>query len=319
MKCAAIDIGTVTCRLLIADVADGKLTETVRRCEITNLGVGVDKTSLLQKDAIERVVNQIKEYVVLIDQESAKASNEDSSTRMPIIAFATSAARDAKNSSELISRLEELGIKLSVISGTKEASLSFKGASSCFDNEVLMVVDIGGGSTEVIFGLAGSDPLFSHSFDIGCRRITERFLPSDPPSAKELACAAEYIEKEMTPYFIECLKKLPSSLDRVVAVAGTATSVVSVDKKMEVYDSDVVHGTVVSLDVLFRIYHLLALMPLEQRKQVVGLEPQRASVIVAGMLILAVVLKLAKMNSFTVSELDILHGILLEEPSNYLL
>ena len=123
----------------------------------------------------------------------------------------------------------------------------------------------------------------------------------------------------MTPYFIECLEKLPSSLDRVVAVAGTATSVVSVDKKMEVYDSDVVHGTVVSLDVLFRIYHSLALMPLEQRKQVVGLEPQRASVIVAGMLILAVVLKLAKMNSFTVSELDILHGILLEEPSNYLL
>ncbi len=326
MKFAAIDIGTVTCRLLIADIHHGVLTEILRRCAITNLGVGVDKTSYLQSDAIARVVNQVREYLNIIDSESEVCSEVSVNiktartiTRMPIVAFATSAARDAKNSQELVAALKTLGVELSVISGTKEASLSFRGASSCFADETLLVVDIGGGSTEAIFGFAGQEPLYSHSFDIGCRRITERFLFSDPPSKGELDLARNYITSEMKPYFEKCLQTFPAHLDRVVAVAGTATSVVSIDKKMEIYDSAGVHKTVVSLDTLVSIAHMLATKPLEQRKQVIGLEPQRASVIVAGMLILEVVLNLVDKDAFTVSELDILHGILLEESNTYLL
>ncbi len=333
MKFAAIDIGTVTCRLLIADIHQGVLTEILRRCAITNLGVGVDKTSCLQHDAIACVVNQVKEYLTIIDSESeacgaacskeasAKASTKTARTtaRMPIVAFATSAARDAKNSQELVAALKTLGVDLSVISGTKEASLSFRGASSCFANEALLVVDIGGGSTEAIFGFAGQEPLYSHSFNIGCRRITERFLFSDPPSADELALARAYITNEMKPYFVKCLQAFPARLDRVVAVAGTATSVVSIDKKMKLYDSAAVHKTVVSLDTLVGISRMLAAKPLEQRQQVIGLEPQRAPVIVAGMLILEAILNLVDKDAFTVSELDILHGILLEESNTYLL
>ncbi len=317
MKLAAIDIGTVTCRLLIADVVGSSVNEICRHCAITNLGVGVDKTSYLQLDAIERVVSQIQEFVKLIDEESLKGSSS-SHVRMPIVAFATSAARDAKNSSELTSRLGALGVKLSVISGKQEASLSFKGASSCFSGESLLVVDTGGGSTEVIFGKGGQEPSFSHSFNVGCRRITERFLFSDPPTPSELEQARAFVQKEMRPYFEECLSSFPS-LDRIVAVAGTATSAVSIKEKMKQYNPELVHKACVSSEELRAVYEMLASKPLELRKQVVGLEPQRAGVIVAGMLILTVVLELSHMDSFTVSELDILHGILLEESTHYLL
>lgn len=305
-RLAAIDIGTVTCRLLVADVDGTHIKELTRRVEITNLGIGVDKTHELQDDGIERVVAQIKEYVSVVH-----SFETPQFPSIPVRAVATSAARDAKNSQVLVDKLAELGVVLTIIEGTREAALSFRGASRGYEGEHIAVVDIGGGSTEVIFGIAGEAPRFVHSFNIGCRRMTERFLPSNPPTISECEALHRWVHDAMAPVFAEALSRDSSPLMRIVAVAGTATSVVSIDKHMEVYDSDQVHGTVVPRDTLQRIYERLRAMPLEERKQVVGLEPARAGVIVAGLGILIEILSLTKATSFTVSESDILQGILL--------
>lgn len=304
MLYAAIDIGTVTCRLLVCKLERGIQQELVRECRIVNLGIGVSKTGILQEDAIERVVSCVKEYCELV---RAIAQKEEVPS-IPIGAVATSASRDARNAGELVSRLHEIGVDLLVIAGEVEADLSFRGASAEFPGERLVVVDVGGGSTEVIFGSAQEGVLFSHSFNIGCRRITEMFLISDPPRIEELANAREFITEEL--HSVLGIRFEGFFADRVVAVAGTATSVVSVDEAMEVYDSARVHKTVVSRETLSRVATMLAALPEEERKCVVGLEPKRAGVIVAGMLILECVLDVLGQDSFTVSESDILQGII---------
>lgn len=303
-RLAALDIGTVTCRLLVADVCGTKLEELTRKVAITNLGVGVDKTHLLQDDAIERVANKVAEYTAVVD--SLKTPDHPT---IPIHAVATSAARDAQNSDKLVERLAQLGVDLHIIEGQCEAALSFRGASCGYEGEHILVADIGGGSTELVMGVAGEAPEFSHSFNIGCRRMTERFLAGDPPSREECANLQEHVHQEMTWFFDEA-KQRGLGIDRIVAVAGTPTSVVAIDQRMEVYDSARVHGTVVSAQTLEEIYERLRALPLEQRKHVVGLEPARASVIVAGLGILTEVLVLAGQTTFTVSESDILQGIL---------
>lgn len=306
-RLASLDIGTVTCRLLIADVFQNECRELERCVAITNLGVGVDKTHLLQDEAIERVVKQIASYVSVIDSYKTQDFPE-----IPIRAVATSAARDASNSSVLVERLSELGVPLTIIEGTREAALSFRGAAVGHEGERLLVADIGGGSTELVFGKGGQDPLQSHSFNIGCRRMTERFLASDPPTEEQCLALRTYVHEHMKSYFDQAAAA-GCAIDRIIAVAGTPTSVVAIDKHMEVYDSSQVHNTEVSREVLEQIFDKLRQMPLEQRKGVVGLEPARASVIVAGLAILLEVLTLANCSSFTVSESDILQGVLLTE------
>lgn len=304
-RIAAIDIGTVTCRLLVADVEGRQLVELERRCVITNLGVGVDQTHVLRADAIERVVAQVADYVSVVD-----SYRDQAHPSIPIVAVATSASRDAKNASALIERLRNVGVELSVIPGEREAALSFRGASRGYEGEPLVVVDIGGGSTETVFGQGGEAPRFAHSFNIGCRRVTERFLASDPPAACELDEARSWVRAAFAPIFAEA-RKAGCEVGRVVAVAGTATSVVSVNEQMKVYDPVRVDGTVVTREVLAAIYARLAALPVAARAQVIGLEPKRAPVIVAGMAILLEVLDALGAESFTVSESDILQGLIL--------
>lgn len=306
-RLASLDIGTVTCRLLVADVFQNDCEELKRCVAITNLGVGVDKTHLLQDEAIERVVQQIAQYVSVVNSFKTEEFPE-----IPIRAVATSAARDAQNSALLVERLKELGVNLSIIEGTREAALSFRGATQGHEGEHLLVADIGGGSTELVFGIGGQDPLTSHSFNIGCRRMTERFLASDPPREEECNQLRSFVHDQMESYFAKAAQR-GCAIDRIIAVAGTATSVVSIEKRMEVYDSSQVHNTVVPRETLERIFNNLRSMSLEERKGVVGLEPARASVIVAGLAILLEVLTLANCSSFTVSESDILQGVLLTE------
>ncbi len=305
IRIAALDIGTVTCRLLLAQVENGELSEFERRCAITDLGIGVDKTGVLQEDAIERVVAQIAEYLQVVE-----AYRTPQFPEIPVVAMATSASRDAKNADVLIGKLRALGVELSVIEGSREAALSFRGASCGFEGENLLVADIGGGSTEIVLGVGGQAPKLAHSFNIGCRRVTERFMESDPPAAGECEQARQWVRQQFEPFFAQA-KQQGIAIDRIVAVAGTATSVVSVSKQMAVYDSAEVHGTSVPASTLQGIYDRLRLLPLEERKQVVGLEPARAGVIVAGMGILLEVLAAAGCESFTVSESDILQGIIL--------
>lgn len=302
----ALDIGTVTCRLLVADVEDGRIIDVDKEYAITDLGVGVDATGRLSEAAIERVLACVDRYLEVL----ARYDTPEHPVRR-LIAMATSASRDAANGPEFAARLAERGVTLAVIPGSREAQLTFLGASSDFPGENLLVVDIGGGSTEVVAGRFGEDPIASHSFNIGCRRVTERFFRDDPPTAGQMDAARQWIRETMAPYF-EGLATAGFAIDRVVAVAGTATSVVSIREAMEVYDSSRVHKAVVAAGELAAIEERLAAEPLEERKTTVGLDPKRAGVIVAGFVILEEVLALAGADAYTASESDILHGMIFE-------
>ena len=302
---AAIDIGTVTCRMLVVDADESGLYELTREYVITNLGEGVDATGELKPEAIDRVVRAIDGFLAVRDS----LSTPDHPV-IRTVAVATSAARDARNAADFAARLRERGIELSVIPGSREAALSFSGASIDFSGERLMVVDVGGGSTEVVMGMGGVEPVCAHSFNVGCRRVTEKFLASDPPAPEELARARAWIREQMASWFADQAKEA-ASLERVVAVAGTATTVVSIRDRMETYDSSLVHKARVSRQDLLEVYERLAALPLSARKKVVGLDPKRAPVMVAGLLILLEVLDFAGIDAFTVSETDILHGITL--------
>ena len=302
---AAIDIGTVTCRMLVADVdAAGAIAELDKEYAITNLGEGVDASGVLAPAAMARVLAAVDRYVAVRD------ALAEPGRPVTTIAMATSAARDAANAAEFAALLAERGVTLAVIPGEREAALSFLGASSDFPDETVAVVDIGGGSTEVVAGRAGIAPAMAHSFNVGCRRVTERFFRADPPSAAELAAARAWVRDEMGPFFVRLRADVP--VDRLIAVAGTATTVVSVREAMAPYDSARVHRAFVSADDLRAVAARLEALPLAERERVVGLDPGRAPVIVAGMVILEEVLAQSGRPGFTVSESDILHGMVLE-------
>lgn len=303
---AAIDIGTVTTRMLVADVCDGQVHALERLYGITNLGEGVDATGLLKPEAIDRVEAKIREYLDVLEGYKRPEQPE-----VPIIAMATSASRDARNSADFVDRLAGLGITLTVIPGSREASLGFAGASAAFPGKTLLVVDVGGGSTEIIAGRSGEEPLLARSHNIGCRRVTERFLTADPPSVPEMEKADAWIREGFAPYFAE-LADLGIVPECVVAVAGTATSVVAIDKALVPYDSAQVHGCPVSLQTLVAVRERLAACTLEERRAVAGLDPERAPVIVAGTLILQAVVELAGAEGYVASEADILEGIVLD-------
>lgn len=305
MRFAAIDIGTVTCRLLVADVSAGELTELHRSCAITNLGQDVDANGYLLDSAMQRVDSQIARFMETIEGFSTPENP------VKVVAMATSASRDASNSADFVAMLERRGVFLSVIPGEKEASLSFAGASSDFAGENILVADVGGGSTELIAGVGGSEPIAKHSFNIGCRRVTERFLKSDPPTADQLDCAIEWFEPQFRGFFEE-LGAQGFHPQRVVAVAGTATSMISIDKVMETYDSSRVHGARMSAERLSQISAELAALDNAQRCRVVGLQSGRAPVIVAGTIILGSILECTGLDSFTASEHDILHGMIMD-------
>lgn len=303
---AAIDIGTVTCRLFVGDVDErGAITGIDRSIAITNLGTGVDASGRLAADAIERVGATIDGYAARI------AELEQDGPAITVHAIATSAARDASNSNELIARLRQAGIELDIIPGEQEAKLSFSGATSAFPGEKAVVIDVGGGSTEIIGGSAGEAPARVRSFQVGCRRVTERFFEQDPPGAQLVDKAGEWISEEFAAYLGE-LESEGFLSGRIIAVAGTATSVVSMREQMVEYDSSRVHGAFVTCDDLQNLITTLQDMPLEERQRFVGLEPKRAPVIVAGLVILRQILRVAKLEGFTVSESDILQGVVLD-------
>jgi exopolyphosphatase/guanosine-5'-triphosphate,3'-diphosphate pyrophosphatase len=231
-----------------------------------------------------------------------------------VTAVATSASRDAANGDAFLDRLEAAGVRPEIITGEREAQLTFVGAThgECADGT--LVVDIGGGSTELILGAACDDEpertliAAARSIDVGARRVTERFLTSDPPTARELDHAAGWVADELRPFF-GGLKARPREM---VAVAGTATSLAAIDLALDPYDAERVHGYRIGGHALLDILEQLSEMTLEQRRQVPGLEPERAGVIVGGALILQAVLAYAGLASTLVSEHDILYGMVLD-------
>ena len=301
---AAIDIGTVTSRLLVADIdEEGALHELSRMTVITNLGQGVDESHRLLPEAIERVASAIAEFMGKVEELGPDAEGR----LAKVTAVTTSAARDAENGTDLVERLAQLGVDLQIIPGEREAALSFGGVSAAFGGQRIAVADVGGGSSEIIVGDAGQAPEFVHSFNVGCRRATERFLRSDPPTAEEIAQMRAWARSVFA-------EELPDAavLDgcRMVAVAGTATSVVSMREAMEVYDSSRVHLAQVTMGDMQALLERLSAMTLEERRHVTGLDPKRAPVIVAGVVVLQEVMRMGGFDVFTVSESDILAGII---------
>jgi exopolyphosphatase/guanosine-5'-triphosphate,3'-diphosphate pyrophosphatase len=282
---------------------------------ITHLGKGLSKTGRIDAAAIEREVLACQDFLGKIQ----KAATRGGMPFLPVRAVATSAMRDAKNREEVLAILAGIGLEVTVISGEREAELSFTGAVSGFsqgdakDCSPRLLIDVGGGSTELVLGridAGGQTPkvLQSRSFNVGSSRMTELFLKTDPPDADEVSAARQCIVRELEPFFSSIKEPFSSA----IAVAGTATSVVSVRDKMSVYDPKKVHDSLVSVEQLNVVWRELSTLSICERRQCVGLEPDRAPVILAGLMILQAVLQLAELHTFVVSETDILQGILMD-------
>ena len=288
-RVAAVDLGTNSTRLLVADVEDGRLEEVARELTITRLGEGVDERRRLLPVPIARVRNCLVAY--------RRELEEHGATRT--LAIATSAVRDADNGEAFLGEIEwSYGFTTRLLEGDEEAALMYRGVSAGRPPlEDTLIVDIGGGSTELVLGANGG-PRASTSLDVGCVRLTERFLHSDPPGKDELDAAAGYARS-----------LLPSYEARdAIGVAGTVTTLAALDLGLEEYDPELTHGHRISRDAVDRELARLAGMPLAERLEVRALEPGRAPVIVAGLVVLREVLDAYGLDEVEASERDILHG-----------
>jgi exopolyphosphatase/guanosine-5'-triphosphate,3'-diphosphate pyrophosphatase len=299
---AVVDIGTNSTRLLIADVTDdGAVTELDRRSRVTRLGDGVDASGRLAQAAIDRTLATLDEYSAAIDRCGAHLRP----------AVLTSAVRDAANGPDFVAEVERrYGLQARSIPGEEEARLTYLGATSgldAADDTSTLVIDVGGGSTELIIG-AGHELEFAVSMQAGVVRQSERHLRDDPPTCAELdalgAEVADTIERSV-PHDRRRATK------RAIAVAGTATSCAAIDQALDPYDPDKVQGYRVSLATLRLLLARLAALDLDARRQVKGLDPERAPTIVAGVVILIRVLEAFGLEMFEASEHDILYGVAL--------
>jgi exopolyphosphatase / guanosine-5'-triphosphate,3'-diphosphate pyrophosphatase len=300
MRVAVVDIGTNSTRLLVADVDDGKVTELERHSTVTRLGRGVDTSGQLAADAIEDVCGTVGEYIAVYEPLSPDV----------VTAIATSAVRDAQNSGVFLAELRErFALQARMLDGAEEARLTYLGASA--DRPPVdgtLVVDIGGGSTELVFG-SGPEVDFYASLQAGTVRHTERYLTTDPPAADHLEALADDVRDLI---FAELSNADFFTVNEGIAVAGTPTSLAAIEQELDPYDPDRVHGFKLSLDSIQRMCSMLASIPLEERLEVTGLHPGRAPTIVAGVVILIQVMRAFGLHEIEVSEHDILYGAALQ-------
>jgi exopolyphosphatase/guanosine-5'-triphosphate,3'-diphosphate pyrophosphatase len=289
VRVAAVDLGTNTTRLLVADVEDGNVEEVVRREEITRLGERVDRRRILLPTAITRVRNVLVDY-----RREAEALGAER-----VLAVGTSATRDADNGEAFLGEVEwSYGFSTRMLSGDEEAVLMVSGVMSDGPpGRRTLVVDIGGGSTELV--VVGSDGIESSvSTEAGSVRLTERFIESDPAHGEELAMCEAHV-RTLLPVL---------TVEHAIGVAGTVTTAAAV----ELGGPDTVHRHLLTRESVVEILNRLAELPLAQRRRVRGLAPARAPVIVAGLVVLHEILARYSLDAITVSERDLLHGAALE-------
>ncbi|MGB7588511.1 MAG: Ppx/GppA phosphatase family protein [Solirubrobacterales bacterium] len=295
-RVAVIDIGTNSTRLLVADVADGGVSEVVRHSRVTRLGRGVDLGGQLSSEAIEATCEAIGDYMGICEDTGV----------LNIEAIATSAVRDALNGDAFIAELRErFALSARVLDGEEEARLTYLGATSTQPpTEPTLVVDIGGGSTELIVG-TGAEIAFHASLQAGVVRHTERHLSTDPPTAGELEALAADAWGLIDAALPDDRAGSPSA---AIAVAGTPTSLAAVEMELVPYDPQRVHGHVLSLPSIQHMLSRLASTPLAERAQIPGLHPDRAPTIIAGIVILVETMRAFGLDRVEVSEHDILYG-----------
>ena len=325
MLLAAIDIGTVTARLALAQVEDGRVIRMAKYTEIVNLGEGVDTTKRLLPEAIHRCVGCVSSYVDHARKEGAEA----------VVCTLTSAARDAENAPDLGMGLASLGLEPMIIPGEIEGALTFLGVSHDFENHRILVADSGGGSTELVVGTlvghaaaqgAGQSTVqgvgqqpggqqldinFVESVDLGCRRLTERFnLSSDHPSAKDIDGAHKMAAQMMSEAIVRAQQQCAAP-ELLVGVGGTATSLIAIRDLLDPYDPAKVHLNHISLDEVSQIEGLLASKTLKEREDITGLQAKRAPVMLAGTILLAELMKNSGFKHLVVSESDLLFGLVI--------
>ena len=302
MRTAVVDIGTNTTRLLVADVTGGRVTaELERRTKVTRLGAGVDAGGRLAEESMQRVYETLDDYRASIENLRPEKA----------VAVLTSAVRDAANGEQFARTVEgRYGLEPHILTGDEEARLTFLGATSERDpssTTPTLVIDIGGGSTELVIG-AGRTAGFHVSTQAGVVRQTERHIAHDPPTESELddlAQDAKAILERAVP------AEQREAVRHAIAVAGTATSLAAIAQRLDPYDPERVHGYTLAAPERDRLLTELAAMSLEQRRQVPGLDPARAPTIVAGVIILTEVMAVFGLERVEVSEHDILRGAVL--------
>jgi exopolyphosphatase / guanosine-5'-triphosphate,3'-diphosphate pyrophosphatase len=302
-RVAVVDIGTNSTRLLVAEREDGGVRELVRESIVTRLGEGVDATGRLGDEPQARVFAALEAYAEAIERHGATART----------AVMTSAVRDAANGTEFAAAVRErYGLEGRTLSGEEEAQLTFRGATATREDAgPLVVIDIGGGSTELVVGAAG-DVDFHTSTQVGVVRHSERHLHSDPPTPEELRALAEDARTTIDAAVPERVRERPRA---GVGVGGTATQLASVDLALSEHDRRAVEGHAMTRGRLQELRDRLAALPLAERRDVAGLDPARAPTIVAGVVILLEALGAFGLDGVEVSERDILWGVALTSTS----
>lgn len=293
MNVAAIDIGTNSARLLIADEAGREIARPMR---ITRLGQGVDVTGELASDAIARTVAVLTEYRTAMDRANV----------IRVRATATSAARDARNSQRFFDAAEQvLGVRPELLSGDEEARLSFRGATHGLPaaQAPFLIIDVGGGSTEFVLGATAPEALISTQ--MGCVRMTERHLKTDPPSPTQLAACFSDVQRELT--------RVRAVIDvsrarTVVGLAGTVTALSAMQLGMTRYDASQTHHSRITREQIEALFGCLSVASVAERRRMLA-EPARAEVIVGGAAVLLTVMRELSLDELLVSEHDILDGL----------
>ncbi|MDQ1386129.1 MAG: exopolyphosphatase / guanosine-5-triphosphate,3-diphosphate pyrophosphatase [Actinomycetota bacterium] len=300
-RVAAVDMGTNSTRLLVADVdgrgRDAKLVTVERRTQITRLGQGVDRDRTLHPDAIERTLAALREYRTVTDELGAER----------IRATATSAARDARNRDDLFDPVEQvLGARPELLAGDDEARLEFIGATAGLtEPSPYLVVDVGGGSTEFIVGT--DEPEALTSIDVGCVRLTEQFLHSDPPTAEELSQAVSVVRDQLA----DVGRLFPAMLSAptLIGTAGTVWTLAAIELGVDAGRSDLIDHFRLTRAAAEDVFRTLATEPVEQRRHNPGLEAGRVDVIVGGAIVVVSAMRQWGYDSLLVSEADILDGL----------
>ena len=316
MKLASIDVGTNSVRLLITEYKNNKFMAVKRCMQITRIGENLEKTGKISADSARRTLEVLSRFNHLIKKENVKR----------IRAVGTDALRQASNSDWFLSDIyKKLGINIEIISGEEEAKLSLYGVIRELDinlirsaisedskdsinkNKNILVIDIGGGSTEFILSTLEGQIISIESLNIGCVNLTEKFIGPDKPELDKLHNMEIFIRNKIKDV-IEKIKE--NKFLFIIGLAGTVTTIAAIDLKLVKYNRDKIHYHILSLKTINQIYANLCDLDLEERKDVVGLEPERADIIIGGISILLEIMRSLGEEKIIVSENDILDGII---------
>ena len=306
MRVGTIDIGTNSMRLLIADYKNNKIENREKYINTTRIGQGVDKEGYITEEAMQRNLKALKEFSDKCKEEKCEK----------VYCMGTSALRDSKNGQDFVNRAKELtNIDVKIICGDEESNLGFMGVLEGTDGnkkDDILVIDIGGGSTEFIIGNEEGIK-FCKSENVGALRMTEKFITTDPISDEEFDAMTDFIEETIS-FTLDSIKHM--HISKLVGIGGAITSLSAMNQQLEVYSMEKVHNSVVTKKDLEKILQNLKNMTLNDKKTIKGLQPKRADIITAGVKILHIIMKKLEFETIVISEYDNLEGLLCQKSKN---